>query len=108
MKEFVSEVIFDPLKENTGKSYKINAATALCRYYKAMGWYKYTDEIDQMIGAACDNGHRELKITVPSTKMNDDIKEFLVQHYWSLKFEIKIYKIHDENGEIFYTIWIGW
>lgn len=108
MREFVSEVIFDPLKENTGKSYKINAATALCRYYKAKGWYKYTDDLDQLIGEACDSGHRFLTLKVPGSKMDDDIKNFLIQHYMALKFEIRIDKIHDENGEIFYIIRISW
>ncbi len=108
MNGFVSEIVFDPLKESTGKIYKINAATALCRYYKAKGWYKYTDEIDQLIGEACDKGHRHLKLEVPGDKMDDDIKSFLIQHYWALKFEISIEKTHDTNGEIWYIIRISW
>ena len=109
MSEFISEVIFNPLKEDTGKSYKINAATALCRYYKAKGWYKYTDEIDRMIGEACDKGHRILKFYLSVDKINEDIKSFLIQHYWALKFEINIDKTHDkETGEILYRIVIEW
>lgn len=108
MSEFISEVMFNPLKENTGKSYKINAATALCRYYKAKGWYKLTDEIDQMIGDACDSGQRILKFTTAVPNFTNEVRDFLIQHYHALKFEISIEKFSDEDGVVNHRIVIGW
>ncbi len=99
---------FNPLNENTGKAYKINAVNALCRYYKAMGYYRYTDEIDEMIGQACDNKQRNLKIITASPNFTDEIKEFLIQHYQSLSFDISIEKFSDEDGVINYDIIIKW
>lgn len=101
---------FNPLNEDTGKKYKMNAVTALCRYYKAMGWYKFTDEIDQWIADACDKKKRELKRLLPTHAFTPNLKSFLMQHYSAIGFGIQITeKIDIETGEILnYLLYIYW
>lgn len=100
---------FNPLNEDTGKKYKINATNAICRYYKAMGYYAYTDDIDQWIAEACDNKSRELYRKLP-INLTLELKNFLIQHYYSIGFNIEIAEEIDEStGEILnYLLHITW